>query len=75
MFMSVAAAVAVLELPFLTLERSAWQQHPADQWRSVSNHQAVAELLPQLGQRIFLTIGRQELGFYAHLQDLWFLMR
>jgi precorrin-6A/cobalt-precorrin-6A reductase len=62
-------------LPFLILERSAWQQHPSDQWRSVSNHQAAAELLPQLGQRIFLTIGRQELGFYAHLQDLWFLMR
>jgi precorrin-6A/cobalt-precorrin-6A reductase len=41
----------------------------------VANHQAAAQLLPQLGQRIFLTIGRQELNFYAHLQDLWFLMR
>jgi precorrin-6A/cobalt-precorrin-6A reductase len=70
-----AAAMAVLELPLLILERSAWQQHPSDRWLEVANHQAAAELLPQLGQRIFLTIGRQELGFYAHLQDLWFLMR
>jgi precorrin-6A/cobalt-precorrin-6A reductase len=72
---NVAMAVAALKLPFLVLERSAWQQHPGDQWLSVSNHQAAADLLPSLGQRIFLTIGRQELGFYAHLQDLWFLMR
>jgi precorrin-6A/cobalt-precorrin-6A reductase len=57
------------------LERSAWQQHPDDNWLTVTDHQSAAELLPSLGQRIFLTIGRQELGIYAHLQDLWFLMR
>jgi precorrin-6A/cobalt-precorrin-6A reductase len=31
--------------------------------------------LPNLAQRIFLTIGRQELKNYAHLSNLWFLMR
>jgi precorrin-6A/cobalt-precorrin-6A reductase len=72
---NVATAVATLKLPFLVLERSAWQQHPDDHWLEVADHQAAAERLPRLGQRIFLTIGRQELGFYAHLQDLWFLMR
>ncbi len=70
-----AAAVAVLGLPFLVLERSAWLPKPHDHWLEVADHQSAAELLPSLGQRIFLTIGRQELGFYAHLQDLWFLMR
>ncbi len=62
-------------VPFLILERSAWSATLEDHWLEVPDHQAAANLLPQLGQRIFLTIGRQELGFYAHLQDLWFLMR
>ena len=31
--------------------------------------------MPGIAQRIFLTIGRQELAAFAHLQDLWFLMR
>jgi precorrin-6A/cobalt-precorrin-6A reductase len=72
---NVVTAVAALKLPFLVLERSAWQQNPDDNWLEVAGHQAATKLLPSLGQRIFLTIGRQELGFYAHLQDLWFLMR
>jgi precorrin-6A/cobalt-precorrin-6A reductase len=70
-----AGAALACGVPFLVLERSAWQQDPADKWLEVADHQSAAELLPLLGQRIFLTIGRQELGFYAHLQDLWFLMR
>jgi precorrin-6A/cobalt-precorrin-6A reductase len=70
-----AMAVAALGLPFLILERSAWSATAEDHWLEVADHQAAADLLPKLGQRIFLTIGRQELGFYAHLQDLWFLMR
>ncbi len=68
-------AVAVLGLKFLVLERSAWSATADDHWLEVADHQAAADLLPQLGQRIFLTIGRQELGFYVHLQNLWFLMR
>jgi precorrin-6A/cobalt-precorrin-6A reductase len=71
---AVGAALAC-RVPFLVLERSVWPQHPDDHWWEVADHQAAAELIPQLGQRIFLTIGRQELGCYAHLQDLWFLMR
>jgi precorrin-6A/cobalt-precorrin-6A reductase len=70
-----SGAALACGIPFLVLERSAWQQHPGDNWLEVADHQSAAELLPSLGQRIFLTIGRQELGFYAHLQDLWFLMR
>jgi precorrin-6A/cobalt-precorrin-6A reductase len=70
-----AGAALACEMPFLVLARSAWSATPDDHWLEVADHQAAADLLPQLGQRIFLTIGRQELGFYAHLQDLWFLMR
>jgi precorrin-6A/cobalt-precorrin-6A reductase len=70
-----AAAVGFLGLPFLIFERSAWQSTPADRWLEVPDHITAAELLPNLAQRIFLTIGRQEVSKYAHLTDLWFLMR
>jgi precorrin-6A/cobalt-precorrin-6A reductase len=70
-----AAAIAVSGLPFLIFERSPWQSIPTDNWIEVPDHAAAANLLPTLAQRIFLTIGRQEVGLYAHLTNLWFLMR
>jgi precorrin-6A/cobalt-precorrin-6A reductase len=36
---------------------------------------AAVAVLPGVSQRVFLTIGRQELPAFAHLTDLWFLMR
>jgi precorrin-6A/cobalt-precorrin-6A reductase len=69
------AAVAISGLPFLIFERSAWHATPDDRWIEVPDHNTAAELLPNLVQRVFLTIGRQEVGLYAHLTDLWFLMR
>jgi precorrin-6A/cobalt-precorrin-6A reductase len=70
-----AAAAECCGVPRLLLERPAWEPVAGDRWFSVQNHTAAAALLPGLAQRIFLTIGRQELHNYAHLQDLWFLMR
>jgi precorrin-6A/cobalt-precorrin-6A reductase len=70
-----ATAIAVSGLPFLIFERSAWQTTPDDHWIEVPDHNAAADLLPNLAQRVFLTIGRQEVGLYAHLTNLWFLMR
>jgi precorrin-6A/cobalt-precorrin-6A reductase len=46
-----------------------------DRWLSVPTLTAAAEILPGLAQRIFLAIGRQDLMTFAHLRDLWFLMR
>ncbi len=59
----------------LMLVRPAWEQQPGDNWISVANHQAAASILPGLADRIFLSIGRQEIASYAHLKYLWFLMR
>lgn len=70
-----AAAAAICGLPRLLLQRPAWDAVAGDRWLSVQNHAEAADLLPGLAQRIFLTIGRQELSSYAHLQELWFLMR
>ncbi len=70
-----AAAAHQVGIPRLMLVRPAWQPTPEDCWLTVESNAAAAALLPDLAQRIFLTIGRQELAAFAHLQLLWFLMR
>ncbi|MGI0484235.1 cobalt-precorrin-6A reductase [Pantanalinema rosaneae CENA516] len=77
-----ADAVTALGIPHLMLVRPAWERTEGDafgtlrdRWIEVDSHEAAAATLPDLAQRIFLTIGRQELAAFAHLQDLWFLMR
>ena len=70
-----AEAAALCGMPRLLLHRPAWEPITGDRWFPVQNHAEAAALVPGLAQRIFLTIGRQELSSYAHLRELWFLMR
>lgn len=70
-----AAAAAQTGVPHLMFVRSAWDKAEDDHWIEVENNQAAARILPSLAQRIFLTIGRQELATFASLKTLWFLMR
>ena len=70
-----AQATRLLGIPHLLLERPPWEKQESDRWLEVSSHEAAAALLPNLSTRVFLTIGRLELGKYAHLQDICFLMR
>jgi precorrin-6A/cobalt-precorrin-6A reductase len=70
-----AAAATACGIPRLLLLRPAWQPMAGDRWIEVESHTAAAERLPSLAQRVFLTIGRQELAAFAHLTQLWFLMR
>jgi len=77
-----AAAATAVGIPRLMLIRPAWERTEGDafgttgdRWIEVDSHETAAATLPDLAQRIFLTIGRQELAAFAHLQDLWFLMR
>lgn len=60
--------------PLLVLRRPAWQPGSGDDWRAVPSLAAAAALLPELGERIFLTTGRQGLAHFAAL-DLRFLVR
>jgi precorrin-6A/cobalt-precorrin-6A reductase len=75
--MSQHAADAALAtgVPHLMLVRPPWEPVPGDRWRSVASVAAAVEVLPTVGRRVFLTIGRQELAAFAPLQTLWFLMR
>jgi precorrin-6A/cobalt-precorrin-6A reductase len=70
-----ARATEIVGVPLLTLSRPGWERVPGDDWRLVGSMAAAAELLPALGERVFLTIGRQRLATFARLDDLWFLIR
>jgi precorrin-6A/cobalt-precorrin-6A reductase len=70
-----ADAAKLGNIPRLMLVRPEWQPTNGDRWLEVEDLKAAANLLPGLAKRIFLTIGRQELSTFAHLQDIWFLMR
>ncbi len=71
---AVAAAEAV-GVPLLLLRRPGWQEGPGDRWHRVPDAAAAAALLPALGERVFLAIGRGDLPVFARLAELWFLLR
>jgi precorrin-6A/cobalt-precorrin-6A reductase len=61
--------------PLLRLARPGWQPGPGDVWHWADDLEDAARQLPGLGERVFLTSGRQGLPAFAHLDDLWFLIR
>lgn len=70
-----ATAARICGLPHLLLVRPPWQPVEGDRWIEVESVPAAVSVLPRVAQRVFLTIGRQDLAAFAPLTDLWFLMR
>ncbi|MEA5507061.1 cobalt-precorrin-6A reductase [Halotia wernerae UHCC 0503] len=70
-----AAAAKEVGLPHLMLIRPPWQKVSGDRWIEVENTKTAAATLENQAQRVFLTVGRQELAIFAYLQEIWFLMR
>ncbi|MFG2528429.1 cobalt-precorrin-6A reductase [Streptomyces sp. NPDC048516] len=70
-----ALAAATAHVPLLALRRPGWVPGPGDDWHQVTSLDEAAAALPALGTRIFLTTGRMGLAHFAHLTDLWFLVR
>jgi precorrin-6A/cobalt-precorrin-6A reductase len=70
-----AKAAELTGTPLLRLARPGWQPGPQDVWHWADNLADAARKLPDLGKRVFLTSGRQGLPAFAHLDDLWFLIR
>jgi precorrin-6A/cobalt-precorrin-6A reductase len=70
-----ATAADAVGIPRLRLDRPPWDQEVADRWLEVPDYKAAAACLPNLAQRVFLTIGRQELAAFAEVKAVWFLMR
>jgi precorrin-6A/cobalt-precorrin-6A reductase len=71
---SAAAAARMAGVPLVLLRRPGWTPAPGDDWRWVDDLDQAATLLPDVGQRVFLTTGRQGLAAFAG-SPLWFLVR
>jgi len=70
-----ALAADEVGIPRLMLIRPPWVKVAGDRWIEVDTTSAAAAILKNQAKRVFLTVGRQELSAFAHLQDIWFLMR
>jgi precorrin-6A/cobalt-precorrin-6A reductase len=70
-----ASAAAAVHVPLLALRRPGWVPVEGDRWHGAGSLAEAAELLPELGRRVFLTTGRMGLAAFAALDSLWFLMR
>jgi len=64
-----------LTIPLIAYERPPWQQQPHDLWHTVADTQAAAKLVDQENNRVFLSIGRQELGEFSNCRNAHFLIR
>ncbi|SHF81550.1 cobalt-precorrin-6A reductase [Streptoalloteichus hindustanus] len=72
---SAVRATGEVGLPLLVLRRPGWQPEPGDDWRWAETISDAAGLLPGLGERVFLSTGRQDLAAFADLREQWFLAR
>ncbi|MBD2629040.1 cobalt-precorrin-6A reductase [Trichormus variabilis] len=70
-----ANAATIAGIPRLMMIRPAWEKEEKDIWIEVKNIIDAAAALKNQAQRVFLTIGRQEISAFSHLQEMWFLMR
>ncbi|MEF9908224.1 cobalt-precorrin-6A reductase [Streptomyces sp. P9-A2] len=70
-----ARAATTTHVPLLALRRPGWVPVEGDVWHEAGSLTEAAGLLPALGRRVFLTTGRMGLAAFAHLEDLWFLVR
>jgi precorrin-6A/cobalt-precorrin-6A reductase len=69
------AASARVDVPLLVLRRPGWIEQSGDQWHRVPDLTTAAEVLPALGERVFLTTGRQSIAAFAGVDACWFLSR
>lgn len=62
-------------LPFIALLRPPWRGLASDRWHEVPDFQNAAEFVDTKMGRVFLSIGRQELGSFSGCSNAWFLIR
>lgn len=60
-----AAATRMAGVPFLCLHRPAWQAKAGDHWHVVDNVVEAVTALGKEARRVFVTLGRQEIGPFA----------
>lgn len=63
-----------LGLPYLRLQRPAWQAGEGDRWTFVARPEDLPRVIPQ-GARVFLSVGRKELARYQGLEGREVVLR
>ncbi|MGX7829506.1 cobalt-precorrin-6A reductase [Actinokineospora sp. 24-640] len=71
---SAAEAASAAGVPLLLLRRPGWSAGEGDLWHRVADLPTAAAVLAGLGERVFLTTGRQGLAVFAQCPQ-WFLVR
>jgi precorrin-6A/cobalt-precorrin-6A reductase len=69
------AACRLSGTPRLLVERPPWHAVAGDNWIRVADAEAAADALPGLAERVFLSVGRQEIEAFSALPRIWFLVR
>ena len=70
-----AAACTETGVPRLVLRRPQWHPETGDNWIDVGSPEEAAQHLGPLGGRVFLSVGRQDLGCFGDCNGVWFLLR
>jgi precorrin-6A/cobalt-precorrin-6A reductase len=70
-----AAAAAVTRVPLLALRRPPWAPLPGDSWIEVADTAAAVEALGEAPRRVFLTLGKTEIGAFARAPQHHYLVR
>lgn len=73
--LNAADAATEVGVPRLMLIRPPWEKINDDRWIEVDSVEAAAASVANQAQRVFLTVGRQELAAFAHCEKIWFFMR
>lgn len=68
-------ACAMAEVPLCAFERAPWAAEPGDDWTHVPDVAGAMAALERPARRVFLAIGRQHLGEFAHIAQHRFLTR
>jgi precorrin-6A/cobalt-precorrin-6A reductase len=70
-----ADAVATAKIPILALRRPAWIAVEGDRWTEVENVEGAVRALGARARRVFLAIGRKEVGAFAAAPQHDYLIR
>lgn len=69
------SACALADVPLVTLERPAWVARSGDHFIDVPDVAQAARVAAEIGRRIFVTVGRQELAHFAEIRNRFMLIR
>ncbi|MEO3416940.1 cobalt-precorrin-6A reductase [Roseovarius sp. CAU 1744] len=68
-------ACAQADIPLAAFERAPWQAAEGDRWQHVPDIEGAADALPDGARRVFLAIGKQNLGAFAGKAQHHYLVR